>query len=119
MRSVLKVPKMCIKGISDQKEGPHHHYRHYPLLHNASIVPPRLKHSEASIRSSLMQQRWGLRSFLVLLKTLSHSADIVGTERVVLYPGGSDTCTLIGCTIDYMVRSATDLHEIIRSFRIR
>ena len=47
-----------------------------PLSHQA------FRHSEASIRSSLMEQRWGLRSFLVLLNTLSHSVDIVGIERV-------------------------------------
>jgi hypothetical protein len=40
------------------------------------------EHSEASIRSSLMEHWWGLTSFLALLKTLSHSADIAGIERV-------------------------------------
>jgi hypothetical protein len=41
------------------------------------------KHSEASIWFSLMHQRWALRGFLALLKTLSHSVDISSIERVL------------------------------------
>jgi hypothetical protein len=40
------------------------------------------RHSDASIRSSLMRQRSELSSFLLLLKTLSHSVDIAGIDRV-------------------------------------
>jgi hypothetical protein len=52
----------------------------------------------------------------VLLKIISRSVDMAGTERVVGCLGGSGTCTLIDCTIDCKVRSAIDLHEIVRSF---
>src|SRR5277367_2261599 len=42
------------------------------------------KHSEASIRSSLMEYRWGLTSFLVLLKTRSHSVNIVMNAETII-----------------------------------
>jgi hypothetical protein len=41
------------------------------------------KHSEAPIRSSLMEYRWGLTGFLVLLKTRSHSVDIVMNAKTL------------------------------------
>src|ERR1700722_8317331 len=42
------------------------------------------KHSEASIRSPLMEYPWGLTSFLVLPKTRSHSVNIVMNAKTII-----------------------------------
>ena len=68
MRNVLGAPEMCVKGYQTRKKAliaalAATYYCTMILQSHRDF-----KHSEASIRSSLMHQRWGLRGFLSAAK---------------------------------------------------
>jgi hypothetical protein len=54
----------------------------YPYWSIILLSHHAFKHSVASIMFAFRKLRIGVRSFLVLLNTLSHSMDIVGIKRV-------------------------------------